>query len=50
MIDGELKIIDANVARVPIPFVLRKIDELKPKLPKKMTLIFKKITKTLFEK
>ncbi len=38
MIDGELKIIDANVARVPMPFVLRKIDEVKPKLPKKMTV------------
>jgi len=49
-INGELKIIDANVASIPIPFVLRKIDEVKPKLPKKLTLFFKTITKTLFEK
>ena len=49
-IDGELKIIDANVTSIPIPFVLRKIDEVKPKLPKKLTLFFKTITKTLFEK
>ena len=49
-IDGELKIIDANVTSIPIPFVLRKIDGVKPKLPKKLTLFFKIITKTLFEK
>ena len=48
--DGKLKIIDANVTSIPIPFVLRKIDEVKPKLPKKLTLFFKTITKTLFEK
>jgi hypothetical protein len=40
-ISGELKIIDANVTSIPIPFVLRKIDEVKPKLPKKLTLFFK---------
>jgi hypothetical protein len=50
LIGGELKIIDANVASIPIPYVLRKIDEVKPKLPKKLTLLFKTITKTLFEK
>lgn len=49
-IDEKLKIIDANVAIIPIPFVLRKIDEVKPKLPKKLTLFFKTITKMLFEK
>ena len=49
-IDGKLKIIDANFASISIPFVLRKIDEVKPKLPKKLTLFFKTITKTLFEK
>jgi len=49
-IDGDLKIIDANVTSIPIPFVLRKIDEAKPKLPKKLNLFFKTITKTLFEK
>jgi hypothetical protein len=49
-IDGELKIIDANVTSIPIPFVLRKIDEVKPMLPRKLILFFKTITKTLFEK
>jgi len=49
-INRELKIIDANVTSIPIPFVLRKIDEVKPLLPKKLTLFFKTITKTLFEK
>jgi hypothetical protein len=29
IIDGELKIIDANITSIPIPFVLRKIDEVK---------------------
>jgi hypothetical protein len=49
-IDGKLKIIDANVTSIPIPYVLRKIDEVKPKLPKRLTHFFKIITKTLFEK
>ena len=50
MIGGELKIIDANVTSIPIPFVMRKLDEVKPKLPKKIIIFFKTITKTLFEK
>lgn len=50
MINGQLKIIDANVSSVPIPFVMRKLDEMKPKLPKKIIIFFKTITKTLFEK
>ena len=49
-VDGKLKIIDANATSIPIPFVLRKIDEVKPKLPKKITVLFKTITKTFFEK
>ena len=49
-IDGDLKIIDANVASIPIPFVLRKVDEVKPMLPKRLILFFKTITKALFEK
>ncbi len=49
-IDGELKIIDANVTNIPIPYVLRKIDEVKPKLPKRLTSFVKTITNTLFEK
>jgi hypothetical protein len=50
MVKGELKIIDANVASIPIPFVLRKVDELKPMLPKRLVLFFKTITRILFEK
>jgi hypothetical protein len=49
-VNGELRIIDANVSSIPIPFVLRKVDEVKPKLPKKLTSFFKTITKTLFDK
>jgi len=49
-IDGNLKIVDANVSSIPIPYVLRKIDEVKPNLPKKLTIFFKTITKILFEK
>lgn len=49
-INGELKIIDANVTNFPIPYMLRKFDEFKPKLPKKLTFFFKSITKALFEK
>ncbi len=50
MVKGELKIIDANVTSIPIPFVLRKADELKPMLPKSLVLLLKTITRTLFEK
>ncbi len=50
MIDGQLRIIDANVTSVPLPFVMRKLDEMKPKLPKKIIMLFKTITRTLFEK
>ncbi len=46
-IDGILKIVDANATRIPLPTVLRKIDEIKPKIPKKLDLILKKITKKL---
>ncbi len=48
-IDGALKIVDANATRIPIPYVLRKIDEIKPKLPKKLNLLAKKLTKRLNE-
>jgi hypothetical protein len=46
-INGELLIIDANVTRIPLPTVLRKIDEVKPRLPKKLDTFIKKITKLL---
>ena len=46
-IDGQLKIIDANVTIIPIPTLLRKVDEVKPKLPKRLVLLVKKITRLL---
>lgn len=46
-IDGELKIIDASATRIPLPTVLRKIDEIKPKLPKKLEELLKRLTKRL---
>lgn len=49
-VEGELKVIDANVTRVPLPTVLRKIDEIKPKIPNKLNLLIKKITKRFYEK
>ena len=48
-IHGDLRIIDANVTRIPLPTVLRKIDEVKPKLPKQLDTLIKKITKRLSE-
>jgi len=49
-IDGEIRIIDANTTRIPLPTVLRKIDETKPKIPEKLLNFLKKITKKLYEK
>jgi hypothetical protein len=49
-ISGELKIIDANVTRIPIPFLLRKIDEWKTNIPKRLTMLIKKITKIFYER
>lgn len=49
-INGELRIIDANVTSIPLPTFLRKIDEIKPKLPQKLDLLLKKITKRFSEK
>jgi hypothetical protein len=49
-IDGEIRIIDANATRIPLPTVLRKIDEAKPKIPKTLLNFLKKITKRLYEK
>lgn len=45
--DGELKIIDASATRVRLPVILRKLDEVKPKLPQKLDEIIKKFTKRL---
>ena len=48
--DGELKIIDANVTPLPLPIVWKMVDEAKPKLPKRLVLFTKKITRLLFER
>ncbi len=45
LIRGELKIIDANMTRVPLPTFLRKLDEIKPHLPKQLELLIKKISR-----
>ncbi len=50
LIDGKLKIIDANLTRIPLPTVLRKIDEVKPKIPKKLNTLIKQLTKKFYEK
>ncbi len=44
-VNGALKIIDANVTRVPLPTVTRIIDETKPKLPKKLMGAIKKVAR-----
>ena len=49
-INGQIKIIDANVTRLPLPVVLRKIDEVKPKIPKKLNAFIKQLTKRFYEK
>jgi hypothetical protein len=43
LIDGKLKIIDANVTRVLAPTLMRRVDELKPKLPKRLVAVARKI-------
>jgi hypothetical protein len=50
LIDGEIRIVDANITRVMLPTVLRKMDEVKPKLPKKLDLLIKKVTKRFYER
>ncbi len=49
-IDGELKIIDANVTPFLLPTVWKMVDEAKPKLPKRLILFIKKFTKPLYER
>lgn len=47
LIGNKIKIIDANVTRFPIPMMLKKIDEVKPKLPKRLNTFVKKVTKVI---
>jgi hypothetical protein len=49
-VDGELKIIDANVTPFPLPTVWRMVDEAKPKFPRQLILFIKKITRLLYDK
>jgi hypothetical protein len=50
MFDGELKIIDANATPFPLPVVWKMVDEAKPKLPKRLVLFAKRITRPLYDK
>ncbi len=43
LVDGQLKIIDANVTRLLLPTVMRKVDEVKPKLPRQLITAARKI-------
>ncbi|MCW3996502.1 MAG: hypothetical protein NWE98_10210 [Candidatus Bathyarchaeota archaeon] len=43
-IDGTIKIIDANATSIRLPTVMRKIDETKPKLPKKLVAALRKVS------
>jgi hypothetical protein len=46
-IEGHLKIIDANATRYPAPALLKKMDETKPKLPKRLVLFLKKVSRRI---
>ncbi|MCL4429851.1 MAG: hypothetical protein M1167_03765 [Chloroflexi bacterium] len=48
-IDGQLRIIDVNVAPFPLPGVWKMVDEAKPKLPNRLVLFVKKITRRLYD-
>jgi hypothetical protein len=49
-IDGQLRIIDANVAPIPLPIIWKMVDEAKPKIPKSLMLLIKKVTRLLYDK
>ena len=49
-INGQLKIIDVNVAPFPLPTVWKMIDEAKPKMPKRLMLFIKKLSKPFHER
>jgi hypothetical protein len=49
LVNGSLKIIDANITRIPLPNVLKIVDELKSRFPQRLNLFFKKIMRLLNE-
>jgi hypothetical protein len=49
-IDGQLRVIDANVAPFPLPTIWKMVDEAKPKVPKSLMLLIKKVTRLLYDK
>jgi hypothetical protein len=49
-IDGDLKIIDANLTPFPLPTVWKMVDEAKPKLPIRLMFLIKKLTKPIYER
>jgi hypothetical protein len=46
-IDNQLKIIDVNMTPFPLPTVWKMVDEVKPKLPKQLMFLFKKLRRCL---
>jgi hypothetical protein len=48
-IDGKLKIVDANVTRFLQPTILRKVDEAKSKMPKRLISVIRKFTRPFYE-
>jgi hypothetical protein len=49
-IDGALKIIDANVTPFPLPTMWKMMDEAKPRLPNRLMLFIKKLSKPIYER
>jgi hypothetical protein len=47
MINGDLRIIDANLTRIPLPNLVMKVDEIKPRLPKRIDLLLNRISKLI---
>jgi hypothetical protein len=49
-INGALKIIDANVTPFPLPTMWKMMDEAKPRLPNRLMLFIKKLSKPIYER
>jgi hypothetical protein len=47
-INGQLKIIDANIAAIPLPALMRLVDWLKAKLPEKLDEVLARLSRQLF--
>ena len=49
-IDGDLKIIDANLTPFPLPTMWKMVDEAKLKFPDRLMLFIKKLTNPIYER